>query len=82
MDPVEDRVAILLSTYLFEGLAPAALEPLARSSMIRRVARGEYVFRVGDRADLLYVVASGQVKDSIVTEDGDEIVHSSSAPAW
>ncbi|HXJ64628.1 MAG TPA: Crp/Fnr family transcriptional regulator [Actinomycetota bacterium] len=80
MNPVEDRVAILLSTYLFEGLPPAALEPLARSSSIRRVVRGEYVFHVGDHADILYVVASGQVKDSIVTEDGDEIVHSFFGP--
>lgn len=31
---------------------------------------------MGDPADALYVVASGQIKDSIVTEDGDEMVHS------
>jgi CRP-like cAMP-binding protein len=40
------------------------------------VARGEYVHHVGDPADELFVVASGQMKDSIVTEDGDELVHS------
>ncbi|MGZ4154262.1 MAG: Crp/Fnr family transcriptional regulator [Actinomycetota bacterium] len=77
MSPADpDRVAVLLSTYLFEDLSPAELEPLARSTTLRRLARGEYVSHVGDPADSLFVVASGQIKDSIVTEDGDELVHS------
>jgi CRP-like cAMP-binding protein len=77
MDPSGlDRVSLLLGTYLFEDLSPAELEPLARAATIRHVARGEYVHHVGDPADELFVVASGQMKDSIVTEDGDELVHS------
>jgi CRP/FNR family transcriptional regulator, cyclic AMP receptor protein len=71
-----DPVSLLLGTYLFEALSPVELEPLARSATIRHVARGEYVHHVGDPADELYLVASGQLKDSIVTEDGDELVHS------
>ncbi len=70
-----DRVSLLLGTYLFEALSPVELEPLARSATIRHVARGEYVHHVGDPADELYLVVSGQLKDSIVTEDGDELVH-------
>jgi CRP/FNR family cyclic AMP-dependent transcriptional regulator len=71
-----DRVSLLLDTYLFEDLSPAQVEPLARAALLRRVVRGEYVWHVGDTADALCVVASGQLKDSLVTEDGDELVHS------
>ena len=35
---------------------------------------------MGDPANELYLVASGQLKDSIVTEDGDEVVHSFFGP--
>ena len=70
-----DRVSLLLGTYLFEALSPVELEPLARSATIRHMARGEYAHHVGDPADEIYLVVSGQLKDSIVTEDGDELVH-------
>ena len=75
-----DRAALLLGTYLFEELSPAELEPLARVATIRIAARGEYVCHVGDPADEIYLVASGQLKDSIVTEDGDELVHTFYGP--
>jgi CRP-like cAMP-binding protein len=75
-----DRVSLLLGTYLFEELSPAEVEPLARSARIRHTVRGEYVHHVGDPADEVYLVASGQLKDSIVTEDGDEVVHSFFGP--
>ncbi len=75
-----DRVSLLLGTYLFEDLSPAEIEPLARAATIRRTARGEYLTHVGDPADELYVVVAGQLKDSILTEDGDEVVHSFFGP--
>lgn len=78
--PDPDPVALLLGTYLFDDLSPAELEPLARSATFLRAVRGEYLNHVGDPADELYVVASGQLKDSIVTEDGDEVVHTFFGP--
>jgi CRP-like cAMP-binding protein len=75
-----DRISLLLGTYLFQGLSPAELEPLARSAMTRHAARGEYVHHVGDPADEIYLVAAGQLKDSIVTEEGDELVHTFYGP--
>lgn len=75
-----DRVATLLSTYLFEELSPAEVEPLTRAAIERRLDRNAYLTRVGDPADSLWVVASGQLKDQIVTEDGDEVVHSVFGP--
>jgi CRP/FNR family transcriptional regulator, cyclic AMP receptor protein len=75
-----DRVSLLLDTYLFEDLSPAELEPLARAATIRRLVRGEYVFHVGDPADEICVVVSGELKDSVLTEDGEEVVHSVYGP--
>jgi len=74
--PHPDRVSLLLGTYLFGDLSPAEIEPLARGATLRRASRGEFLHHVGNPADELYVVAFGQLKDSIVTEDGDEVVHS------
>jgi CRP-like cAMP-binding protein len=71
-----DRVSLLLDTYLFADLTPAELEPLARAATIRRAVRGEHIFHVGDPADEIVVVASGELKDAVYTEDGDEVVHS------
>lgn len=70
-----DRVAALLQTDLFADLSPAELEPLARAAKVRVLARDEYVIRSGDRADELIVVASGKLKDMIITKEGDEIIH-------
>ncbi len=48
--------------------------------MTRQAARGEYVHHVVDPADEIYLVAAGQLKDSIVTEEGDELVHTFYGP--
>ena len=69
-----DLVRLLLNTYLFQDLTPAELEPIARLALVRTYRRGEFVFRVGDPSLALHVVAAGQLKESVVTADGDEIV--------
>ena len=51
------------------------LSPLAEVAMMRRLGRGEVLIRVGDRADELYVVRSGELKDTVVDADGNEVVH-------
>ena len=57
-----DRVSVLLRTYLFEDLSPAEVEPLARQATVPRAVRGEHIWQVGDPADQICVVASGQLK--------------------
>jgi CRP-like cAMP-binding protein len=69
-----DRVSLLLRTYLFEDLSPAEIEPLARAARERTLDRGEVLWHVGDPADEVCVIASGEFKDSVVTEDGDEVI--------
>src|SRR5579884_2667180 len=69
-----DLVRLLLNTYLFADLTPVEVEPLAARALVRLYRRGEYVFRVGDPPLTLHVVASGQLKESVVTIDGEEII--------
>lgn len=44
------------------------------------MVRGEHLVETGDPADSLYVVASGRLKDAILTEDGAEVIHSQWEP--
>ena len=68
-------LAGLSRSYLFEGMTRDQLEPLARAATTRRRVRGEFVIHVGDRAGEIFVVMSGEVKDSVVDVDGEEVIH-------
>ena len=70
-----DVLGCLAGSYLFEGLAAEQLAPLADQATTRRLLRGEVLIRVGDRADELFVVLRGEVKDSVVDANGEEVVH-------
>ncbi len=65
----------LARSYLFEGLTAEELEPLVAVVTTRPLVRGETLFRVGGTADEIYVVLSGEVKDSVVDGAGNEVVH-------
>jgi CRP-like cAMP-binding protein len=69
-----EPVRTLLATYLFQDLSPAQLEPLVAASQVREYEAGDYVLRAGDRADELYVVLSGTIRESMPTSDGYEYV--------
>jgi CRP-like cAMP-binding protein len=73
--PTIDVVAALKRSYLFEGMTEEQLAPVAAASPPRRYVAGEYLFRIGDPADEICVVASGEVKDCVVDIDGREVVH-------
>lgn len=70
-----DVLAGLARSYLFEDLTAEALEPLVAVVTTRRLVRGETLFSVGDAADEIFVVLSGEVKDSVVDAAGVETVH-------
>lgn len=74
------RVSVLLGTYLFQDLSPAEVEPLARAAEVQRFGAGERIFDIGDRADRLYVIVSGEARDSALTEDGDEYMYAMWGP--
>lgn len=75
MPDVAARSAALQRSYLFEGLAPDDIDALAAGCTVRTLVRGEYLCRIGDAAGEIYVIQSGEVKDVVVNEDGEEVVH-------
>jgi CRP-like cAMP-binding protein len=80
MDDRREVAAGLLRSYLFEGMTVEQIEPLAGVSAARRLVRGEYLWHAGDPAHELYVVLSGEVKDSVVDMDGNEVIHFTHGP--
>jgi len=56
-----ERVAMLVGTEYFSEARVLALDFLAQHSNDRRVDAGETLYRVGDPADCLYIVAEGEV---------------------
>jgi CRP/FNR family cyclic AMP-dependent transcriptional regulator len=72
---VREIIAELARSYLFESLTVDELAPLAGVATARHLARDEVLIHVGDPADELYVVVSGELKDSVVDADGCEVVH-------
>ena len=65
---------MLRSSYLFQDLAPAELEPLAHRVITRHYDTGQCVYRAGERAHSLYVVATGQVSEIRRTAGGEQLV--------
>lgn len=59
---------------LFTDIGRPELERLATGCTLRRVERGEMVFRVGDPCLSFQVVVSGQVKLFVISPDGHEKV--------
>lgn len=72
-EPV-DLVRVLRQTYLFSDLPPSDLELLAARVTVRELRPSEAVYRVGDRATHLFVVAAGQLKEGLTTEEGEEYI--------
>jgi CRP/FNR family transcriptional regulator, cyclic AMP receptor protein len=71
----QDVLAGLSRSYLFEDLTPEDIGPLAAAATTRALVRGERLCHLGDRADEIWVVLSGEVKDSVVDAEGYEVIH-------
>jgi CRP-like cAMP-binding protein len=59
---------------LFANLDPGQLETLARVATSRRFAAGETVLREAEPGDLFFVIVQGEVKVSVDSPDGREVV--------
>lgn len=57
---------------LLRHLSVSEFEELASSVLVRRVKKGEFIFKSGDPADVLYIVCEGQFKILTHTPDGRE----------
>jgi CRP/FNR family transcriptional regulator, cyclic AMP receptor protein len=56
-----DRIDLLASIPMFEGLDDADLEALAEELQLHQLVPGDMVFDEGDRGDSMYIVAAGEV---------------------
>ncbi|MBI3086443.1 MAG: Crp/Fnr family transcriptional regulator [candidate division NC10 bacterium] len=59
---------------LWEGFSPEEREQVARFCPERRFSRGSTIFAPGDAPDALYIVTSGLVTLSHVSQDGQESI--------
>jgi CRP/FNR family transcriptional regulator, dissimilatory nitrate respiration regulator len=59
---------------LFNALSPDELGVVAAGSTLRRLTRGEIVFRAGDPCNEFFVIVTGQVKLFMLAADGREKV--------
>jgi len=59
---------------LFSDLSPLERERIALGCHLKRLTRGEILFRVGDACEAFYVVVSGQVKLYVSSPSGQEKV--------
>jgi CRP-like cAMP-binding protein len=72
--PSFDLPRYLSALPLFHDVAPAELARLAEGCTLRRLARGEAVFRVGDPCEEFHVTVIGQVKLFALSPGGQEKV--------
>ena len=59
---------------LFEGLDDSELGAFSQVALLRKFPRERVVIMAEDEGDTLFVIHSGQVKVSIVSEDGREVI--------
>ncbi len=59
---------------LFNDLTPVELKQLAEGCMLRRLVRGDMVFRMGEPCNEFHVVVTGQVKLFVLSPAGQEKV--------
>ncbi|MBW2107617.1 MAG: Crp/Fnr family transcriptional regulator [Deltaproteobacteria bacterium] len=73
---MKDRLHVLSTSTLFNGLSPGELNALAGIALERSFEKAERVFSEGDEAAGFYVVVHGQVKVFKLSIDGKEqILH-------
>lgn len=74
MDPHLAPESTLRASNLFAGVAPELVAELAREALRRRFVRGEKIFRAGEPATFLGIVARGLVKQVRPMVDGTQCI--------
>ncbi|TMC12739.1 MAG: Crp/Fnr family transcriptional regulator [Chloroflexi bacterium] len=74
MKQPEEALAVLRRSRLFDRASAEDLASLLKESRWRKYPADSYLFREGDPADHLLIVASGEVKISRATESGSDVV--------
>ena len=75
MEPGEFNIPRFLAVLpLFSDLSPAELSRIAEGCQVRRLARGDTIFRYGEPCEEFHVVVMGQVKLFALSPAGQEKV--------
>lgn len=74
--PLIDKRAVLANHALFSHLEAAEREQLLALGAERRFSDGQAIFQRGDAGASMMLVLRGQVKISIVSDDGKELIFS------
>jgi len=70
----DDRLAALRRFPLCDGLGEVTLAALARASVLKPIAQGEYLFLQGDPPEAIYLVHGGAIAVTLSSADGRELV--------
>ena len=66
--------ALLRTVPLFEGLDDDDLEAIARVTIKRSIHKDQVIILAEEEGDTLFIIIKGQVKVSILSEDGREVI--------
>jgi len=72
--PVEDARRLLANCFLFQGLGSVERDQLVSRAHIRRFAAGDPIFRMSSPGSSMMAVLSGQVRISISSPEGKELL--------
>lgn len=75
-----DALPVLKSVPLFREVSEADLRAIADLVRERRQPKGSLILTQGDEGEALFLIRSGQVKVTIVAEDGREVILSVLGP--
>lgn len=68
------EISLLRQVPLFEGLGDEQLDAIALVTITRRFDKHQVIILAEEEGDALFIISSGQVKVSIVSEDGREVI--------
>ncbi|MBD04361.1 MAG: Crp/Fnr family transcriptional regulator [Gemmatimonadetes bacterium] len=68
------EISLLRQGPLFEGLDDEQLDAIALVTITRRFDKHQVIILAEEEGDALFIISSGQVKVSIVSEDGREVI--------
>lgn len=70
----QKRYVCLYDIPLFSGLNQDSFKAICRAANKQEKKKGEFLFRQGDAADIIYIVKEGNFKLIRTTENGDEAI--------
>lgn len=71
---VLDKRAVLADHFLFGQLEPAELERILGLGVEKRFSSGQVIFQKGEEGNSMMVVLRGQVRISLFSEEGKELI--------